>query len=189
MSLVWTATGGWTFSRQTSNNRQAYFLGGDLYITWYLCSIRQHMPLEEIPFIWMAGCLGNCSRASSSFQQCKIIDWIPPQTGQVMKGAWPRGCPSLLSHCHSRDVQEEAECTCESRPSGKGRSGNSIEPVALTLSDSFRLSRQSAQMIWGEISNFAPKHKPKRTQDVALPSRQVMGSKKKCAWQEQQYFD
>lgn len=136
MSLVCTATGGWTFSRQTSNNMQAYLLGDDLYITWYFCSIRQHMQLEEIPFIWMAGCLGNCSRASSSFQQRKIIDWIPPQTGQMIKGTWPRGCPSLLSHCHSRDVQEEAECACESRPSGKSRSGNSVEPVALTISDS-----------------------------------------------------
>lgn len=79
----------------------------------------------------MAGCFGNCSWASNSFQQRKIIDYILSQTGQISKGTWTRDCSSLLSHCYSRDMQEEVEWNCESRPSG-----NSIEPVAWTLSDS-----------------------------------------------------
>lgn len=123
----------------------------------------------------MAGCLGNCSWASSSFQQRKIIDWNLSQTGQIIKGTWTRGCSSLVSHCHSRDTQEEAECACESRPSGKGRSGNSIKPVALTLSDSLgRLHKCFEVRLAILLQNANP---GVSTQAAALPPRQVMGPK------------
>lgn len=131
------------------------------------------MQLEEIPFIWMAGCLGNCSRASNSFQQRKIIGWIPASDWADDQGSLPsRLSFTLVPLSQQRCARGGWVClwvqATRNRPSGKGRSRNSVEPVVLTLSDSFRLSRRSAQMFWGEISNSTLKRKPKSTQTAAL---------------------
>lgn len=99
------------------------------------------MQLEEIPFIWMAGCLGNCSRASNSFQQRKIIGWIPASDWADDQGSLPsRLSFTLVPLSQQRCARGGWVClwvqATRNRPSGKGRSRNSVEPVVLTLSDS-----------------------------------------------------